>query len=365
MTNKATIYGSNVNALALKRFLLHHFRANMQLEAAGNIPTPICIWGKHGIGKTEIVESLAREEGFQFAYLAPSQLEEMGDLLGMPTIEGGRTVFRAPEWVPTQAGPGILLIDDVNRADDRILRGIMQLLQRHALVSWALPEKWQIVLTANPDTGDYSVTPLDDAMLTRMLHITLEFDAKAWAGWAMSAKIDSRGINFVLANEATVTGHRTTPRTLVQFFQSISMIEDWLKNLELIQQVGEASLDAETVAAFITFLHQKLTDLPEPIEVLRAPDFEKDIVQPLTSIVAADNIRVDILYTLCTRLALFLQDKNQKLPPSAAENLKAFLLLDFLPPDLRFRLASELAESPHGSIQQLLATPEVGRILLG
>ena len=63
----------------------------------------------------------------------------MGDLLGMPDIEiidgKKQTVFEAPSWVPKEEGPGILLIDDVNRADDRILRGIMQLLQNYELAS--------------------------------------------------------------------------------------------------------------------------------------------------------------------------------------------------------------------------------------
>ena len=35
-------------------------------------------------------------------------------------------------------------------------------------------------------------------MLTRMLHTTLKFDAKIWAEWAYGAKVDERGISFVL-----------------------------------------------------------------------------------------------------------------------------------------------------------------------
>ena len=31
------------------------------------------------------------------------------------------------------------------------------------------------ILTANPDGGDYSVTTMDDAMITRMLHVTMEY----------------------------------------------------------------------------------------------------------------------------------------------------------------------------------------------
>jgi MoxR-like ATPase len=138
-----------------------------------------------------------------FRLLRTAQFEEMGDLHGIPTIrdptpdesnsDDEYTVFAPPEWVPTAKGPGILLLDDINRADDRILRGIMQLLQNF---EWQLPEQWQIVATANPEGADYSVTPMDDAMLTRMLHFTLTFDAKAWAyfinmapapfGWATS-----------------------------------------------------------------------------------------------------------------------------------------------------------------------------------
>ena len=71
-----------------------------------------------------------------------------------------------------------LTLDDINRADDRILRGCMQMLQNFELFSWHLPKRWQIVATANPEGGDYSVTPMDDAMLTRMLHTTLKFDSK-------------------------------------------------------------------------------------------------------------------------------------------------------------------------------------------
>ena len=111
----------------------------------------------------------------------------------------------------------MLLIDDINRADDRILRGCMQLLQNYELSSWRLPDKWQIVATANPEGADYSVTPMDDAMLTRMIHTTLIFDHKVWAQWAYSSGVDDRGISFVLTYPELINSERTTPRSLTQF----------------------------------------------------------------------------------------------------------------------------------------------------
>ncbi len=104
--------GSRMTSTQLVAFMGHVFHANFVAEARGLPKTPLCIWGTHGIGKTETVESVAQNNGWKWAYVAPAQFEEMGDFLGMPKVdEHGCTVFAPPEWVPREEGPGILLID--------------------------------------------------------------------------------------------------------------------------------------------------------------------------------------------------------------------------------------------------------------
>ena len=44
--------------------------------------------------------------------------------------------------------------------------------------SWELP---QICPYGEPEGGDYDVNEMDDAMLTRILHVTMRFDAECWA----------------------------------------------------------------------------------------------------------------------------------------------------------------------------------------
>ncbi len=79
---------------------------------------PICIWGNHGIGKTELLKTLSKEltteqnlgekEKWLFTNVAPAQFEEMGDLLGMPSIDPGKledtsddkTILVPPAWTP-------------------------------------------------------------------------------------------------------------------------------------------------------------------------------------------------------------------------------------------------------------------------
>jgi len=370
MTEDRDTRGAVLRADALLRLLDYHLRGNLQAEAAGQRKTPLCIWGRHGIGKTEIVRDYAWRRGFAFAYIAPAQFEEMGDLLGMPAIEetAGRsvTVFRPPGWVPTEAGPGILLIDDVNRADDRILRGLMQLLQDYRLISWDLPPKWQIILTANPDDGPYSVTPMDEALLTRMLHVTLDFDAAVWADWARDRNIDERGIQFVLTFPDAITGRRTTPRTLVQFFAALSHIEDLEAEPELVRTLGEACLDAETVAAFTTFVEQRLHRLPGPAAILTADDFTGQVANPLRQLLRRDQLlRVDVLAGLCRRLADTLKSrKGADYEEREVANLKAFLQLDLLTNEMRLSLMQELVDLGAAPLEELMADPLLGKLLL-
>jgi hypothetical protein len=361
-------YGTRCNSAEVEEFLNHALDSNLSAEQEGRPQTPVCVWGHHGIGKTQMVEQVAKSRGCKWAYIAPAQFEEMGDLVGMPQVieneAGVRTTdFAPPDWVPREEGPGILLIDDVNRADDRILRGIMQLLQNFALVSWKLPPGWQIILTANPDGGDYSVTPMDFAMLTRMMHITMVFDVQRWAWWAEKNQVDTRGINFVLSYPEAVTGERTTPRTLVQFFESIHSITDLREQLNLIKMLGDSCLDPTTVTSFMNFVNNRLSKLISPEEIRDAENFQVDVYQPLKDQVVGETKRVDIISVICTRLVNFLSVNNPQLSDFQVENLSNFLMIDFIPNDIRMNTLRELA-ALQGDAKRIVRHPELGKMLL-
>ncbi len=362
-------YGTRCDSEEIVGFLEHIISANEKAEVGGRPKTPVCIWGHHGIGKTQLVKQLAEDKGYQYTYIAPAQFEEMGDLVGMPKIDESTdgirtTTFIAPEWVPREEGPGILLIDDVNRADDRIIRGIMQLLQNYELVSWKLPANWHVILTANPDGGDYSVTPMDFAMITRMMHITMVFDHVKWAMWAERNHVDPRGINFVLTYPETVTGERTTPRTLTQFFESIRDIEDLESNLGLVKMLGDSCLDEMTVTAFISFVSNQMSRLISPQEILEATDFKSEVADPLREQVEGETRRVDILAVICTRLVNYLIVKDVNLEGGSMENMKQFMSLEFLPNELRLQMAKDLVASGNDTNKKLVHIKEVATVLL-
>ncbi len=78
-------YGDRLNTTELASLLAFLFESNLANEVAtGERPTPVCIWGTHGLGKTASVVSFARARGWKLAYCAPAQFEEIGDLHGLP-----------------------------------------------------------------------------------------------------------------------------------------------------------------------------------------------------------------------------------------------------------------------------------------
>ena len=383
MTDALTNFGAELDSDTAIRVLEHVFKTNLNNEEAsaakasdgyGKRPTPICIWGSHGIGKTAVVKDLAKKHGWKFRYCAPAQFEEMGDLHGLPVrldpnpdVQGDETtVYMPPDWVPKEddEGPGVLLLDDLNRADDRILRGLMQLIQEFEMFSWTLPRKWQIVCTANPEGGDYSVTPMDPAMLTRMLHMTMIFDVKSWARWAMNAGVDPRGIAFVLTYPEVITGERTTPRTLTQFFDQIANIDDLKSELELVNVLARSALDDITATTFLAFVNDGVTQLIEPSDILDAKDF-KPIAKQISDLSKGegDAKRVDRLSTICTRLYLHLSAEKYTAESHHAKNLVAFLLLDDLPNDLRFSLHRDLITISE-EIANMLRDPKLAKLVI-
>ena len=198
----------------LQEFL--HFLLNVQVSHPSRRIPACCIWGPPGIGKTAIVQQFAKDHHLPYVELQLAQFEEMGDLLGMPYRLEGHTYLAPPEWVPTKTGPGLLFLDDINRADHRILNGLMPLFLDGGLASWRLPPGWIILASANPDDGTHAVTPLDPALASRFQHVTLVNTLAHWISWARNEKLPERVLSYISTHPALFqTG--SSPRSLTAF----------------------------------------------------------------------------------------------------------------------------------------------------
>ena len=319
--------GKKVTSMKEVNHLLNYtIDNNIALEENGKRSIAIGLEADAGIGKTSIVEQVAKERNMGFVKINMAMLEEPGDLIGYPMKEyecqvlqrfkndAGETKVRVlpktvwvnekqldeapgpnmkyrqtgstrmgyakPAWVPEYNENGtIVLLDDYVRANPQLLQACMDLILTHKYVSWSLPKKTTIVLTNNPDNGSYNVNSQDEAQTGRYIGYNVAYDLDTWMSWAEKAQVDGRCINFVASysNElfdADEDGNRIcNPRSFVMFADMISGIKDWddADNLGFISTIADGCFHDDNgrfSKMFTAFIRNKMHTIIQPKDML-------------------------------------------------------------------------------------------------
>lgn len=332
-----------LNSNEIVTFLEHVIKTNRDLQSRGMMPTAVNIEGHAGLGKTSTVLQVAHRNNLHMVKINLAQCEELGDIVGFPvkeyerengtwitsdhlsTLTGdllesnpitgkARMGYAVPSWIQGRENGegGILLLDDYTRADPRYLQAVMELIDRQEYISFKLPVGWTIVLTSNPSNDNYMVQEIDTAMKTRFITVQYGFNAETWAAWAESMSLDQRCINFILKHPEIVAPDKINPRSIVHFFNQISVFKEFKKQLKFIRLVGDASCGPETTSLFINFINDELDKLPD----IRAA-YDKDVdflgkeIHKAT-IDAEGQYKAAIASILATRLVIFLSKLHEK-----------------------------------------------------
>ena len=362
-----------LNIEELKSFMGHMISNNQHIQAQGKVPVAVNVEGEAGLGKTSSIKQLAKEHGMDVIMLNLAEFEELGDLVGFPVKEfqiqnaegkttwinesqiaaattkgfkviGKRMSHASPEWIQGKGEGGFLILDDYTRADHRFMQATMSLIDQQSYASWKLPKNWHIILTTNPDNGDYNVTSLDIAQKTRFISVEVKFDEKVWAKWAEKAGIDGRCINFMLMNPEVIT-QNVNPRAMTTFFNSISSIDKFEENLPIIQMIGEGSVGADVSTMFTMFINNKMDKIISPQDILTNAN-EAYVVGALNSAVGSgDNFRADIASVIATRVvnySLTHAESKSVTDPMVQRLVKLTTDCDAFTDDLRYYMVKEI-----------------------
>lgn len=130
---------------------------------------PIMLRGKHGIGKSDIVQQLANYIGVKALIdKRASQMQE-GDLLGLPKLfeKDGKntTVWYPPDWYNFACDePCILFLDELDRASPEVRQGFFELADSRKINGQKLHEGTHVMAAINGGSGDeYQTYELDPA----------------------------------------------------------------------------------------------------------------------------------------------------------------------------------------------------------
>ena len=233
-----------------KRLIKRALLANLTTKKRDLAITPL-VSGKHGIGKSQMVKSIAHELGGVCITIEGGTLKE-GEITGLPYQykgENGQIRFRflpyyaveriqaeekrlfelsgktvaaealsgdenryaqndlSPEEkiAALQNGtvrPVILFIDEINRTENSVYKELMNILLTRSVNGYAFPWWVFFVGAMNPSTQNsvYATNEMDPAQLDRFLKIKVGDNTREWLDYGRETGIDSRILTFIKDN---------------------------------------------------------------------------------------------------------------------------------------------------------------------
>lgn len=284
----------------------------------------IMLVGKHGIGKSRILEEYYTKKGFKVVTLFLGQMSDPGDLIGLPEKDekAGKTDFLLPYWFPTDRKPVVLFLDELNRARPEVLQTIMDLTLNRKLAGKALPLGSRIISAVN-NGNEYQLTDLDPALVSRFNIYEFAPSVENWLSWAKENGIDSRITSFISENpefldsDASYAEAANLERTPDR--------RSWERTSDVIKKFPELSdihkpiitgiIGTRATSTFFRFLIEH--DVPATSEILNG-DFS--IVEKRLS-----KLAIPVMSTVNVSVFRFIENGLEEAKKkTAAKNLSAY-----------------------------------------
>lgn len=287
---------------------------------------------ERGVGKTSAYQQCTRELGIGYMGLYAAALEGP-DFMGLPDKdrEKGITRYLAPQFLPTVQAVreglfedrGILVLEEINRVPSDTTSVLYPLLLERKINGHSLAPGWKLGVTMNPDTLNYSVNSLDDAMLDRFVSIEISAELEDYIDYSMLNGPNYDVLAFLQAcpdlllvvkkaADSTATSKSPTPRgwSKVQELLNNCRIED-----RLMKQLVAGIVGPEAAASFYGFLKDRSFKIPETDKILNSfEESRADIVELINT------SRLDVLSLVIKKLVLDFKPEASQL-----SNLNSFV----------------------------------------
>lgn len=195
--------------------LLSEIKAVVKELCQNGCKVNLCLKGHQGIGKTQILQQVAKELGwhYQAIYCAQTSTE---DLLGMPTIdksnpEKPRTLYAVPKLFPQEENT-IFVLEEINRAPLEVQQSVLQLLTDKKIGDYELPKNTLVCACINPTDSIYMTQELDSVFINRMVTIEVETSVEEFCEYARTKDVNPDIINYIGSLNSSQAAIHFTPK---------------------------------------------------------------------------------------------------------------------------------------------------------
>jgi len=321
---------------------------------------------ERGIGKTSAYKQCSDELDIGYIDLYAAALEGP-DFMGLPDRdrENGITKYLAPQFLPTieavregiYPSRGILVLEEINRVPSDTISVLYPLLLDRKINGHTLADGWRIGVTMNPDTMNYLVNSLDDAMLDRFIAIEVEADLDDYISYSLKTNPNDDVLSFLQAfpgfllmtkkaGESTVMTKSPTPRGWSKVQEVMNHVT--LKE-SLIKELVAGIVGPHATASLFGFLNNRDIKLPDVKILLTDYNLVRDDVLKLT-----ENSRIDLLQYTLKKVANTFEFKLHQ------ESMTNFL--SDLPEELQVLFFKHVLINREDTFDDLMALPVYDKI---
>ena len=177
-----------------------------------NKQRPVFLYGPPGIGKTAVMEQIAKEMNIGIVSYSMTHHTRQS-ALGLPFIKTksfGGVEYDVSEFTMSEIlsdvysyiektghKQGILFLDEINCVSETLAPSMLRFLQYKSFGSHSVPDGWVIVAAGNPPEYNKSVKEYDIATLDRIQKIDIQSDYDVWREYAVSERVHPAIITYL------------------------------------------------------------------------------------------------------------------------------------------------------------------------
>jgi hypothetical protein len=248
---------------------------------AGVVPM---VHGSPGIGKSQIVQQIAKDHGLKLIDLRLSQCDPT-DLAGFPQIDASRqkagyvpmdTFPLEGETPPAGYNGWMIFFDEANSAPKAVQAAAYKIILDRQVGQRHLHKNCALVAAGNLETDGAIVEEMSTALQSRLAHIELQVDADAWVEWAQQNNVHHMITSYIQFKPGQLYTFKpdhtdktyACPRTW-EFANRVMKVTENSPGNRLPMLAG--TLSEGVAREFLTFV-KIYDDLPKPAAIIAAPE---------------------------------------------------------------------------------------------